>query len=93
MDDFMVWTLKPSEKGLLIWSSKLDVDGSVVWSSKPSAVGLTGLGLKTRSDGQVVTSQSLRRGKAKSRRYRVHWVDEEKLDHFIPMGIWDEYIM
>jgi hypothetical protein len=89
MDDLMVWTSKPLEKSLLIWSSKLDMDGSVIWVSKPSAVGLTGLGLKIGSNKHVVASRSLRQGKAKSRRYRVRQIDEENLECFSPRVIWD----
>jgi len=60
----------------------------MIWVSKPSAVGLTSLGLKIGS-GHVVASQSLRLGKAKSRRYHVRQIDKENLECFSPRVIWD----
>jgi hypothetical protein len=50
-------------EGLLVWSSKLSVDGFVVWVSNPSAACFIGLGLKTgewQTDRHVVVSRSLR---------------------------------
>jgi hypothetical protein len=51
MDNLVVYASKPSEKGLLVWASKPSADGLVIWASKPLTAGLTGLGLKTGSDG------------------------------------------
>jgi hypothetical protein len=83
----VVLASKPLKDVLLVCASKPDMDGLVVWASKPSATGLTGLGLKIgewQIGEHVVASQTLRRGKAMSRRRRVRWIDEENLGRIYP---------